>query len=80
VVVPTREWMDERLKGGMLVLGSESEGEIQEKEDILTEAILALLFIYNGITQCLVYKKVANKVQPVPGIIFGLFNNFQKTY
>jgi len=67
VVVPTREQIGERLKGGMLVLGSENKGEVQGKEDTLTEAILASSFIYNGITQCLVYKKVANKVRPVPG-------------
>jgi len=62
VVVPIREQIGERLKGGMLVLGSESKGEVQEKEDTLTEAILASSFTYDGITQCLVYKKVANKV------------------
>jgi len=39
VVVPTRERVGERLKGGMLVLGSESKGEVQGKEDTLTEAI-----------------------------------------
>jgi len=32
--------MGERLKGDILVLGSESEREIQEKENILTKAIL----------------------------------------
>jgi len=62
VVVPTREQTGERLKGGILILGSEREREIQDKKDILTEAILASSFTYNGITQCLVYKKVANKV------------------
>jgi len=67
VVVPTRERIGERLKGGMLVLGSESKGEVQGKEDTLTQAILALLFTYNSITQCLVYKKVANRVRLVPG-------------
>jgi len=67
VVVPTRERIGERLKGGMLVLGSESKGEVQGKKDTLTEAILASSFTYNGITQCLVYKKVANRVRLVPG-------------
>jgi len=62
VVVPTREWIGERLKSSMLVLESESKGEVQGKEDTLTKAILASLFTYNGITQCLVYKKVVNKV------------------
>ena len=62
VVVPTRERIGKRLKGGMLVLGSESKGEVQRKEDTLTEAILASSFTYNGITQCLVYKKMANRV------------------
>ena len=62
VVVPTREWIGERLKGGMLVLGSESKGEVQGKENTLTKVILASSFTYNGITQCLVYKKVVNKV------------------
>ena len=62
VVVPTKERIGERLKGSMLVLGSESKGEVQEKEDTLTKAILASSFTYNGITQCLVYKKVVNKV------------------
>ena len=69
VVVPTREQMGERLKSSMLVLGSESEREIQDKKDILTKAILASSFTYDGITQCLVYKKVANKVLPVLGIM-----------
>jgi len=32
------------------VLGSESEREIQDKKNILTEAILASSFTYNGIT------------------------------
>jgi len=62
VVVPTREWIGERLKSSMLVLESESKGEVQGKEDTLTKAILASLFTYNGITQCLMYKKVVNKV------------------
>jgi len=62
VVVPTREWIGERLKSSMLVLESESKGEVQGKENTLTKAILASLFTYNGITQCLVYKKVVNKV------------------
>jgi len=62
VVVPTREQIGERLKGGMLVLESESKGEVQGKEDILTKAILASSFTYNSITQYLVDKKVANKV------------------
>ena len=69
MVVPTREQIGERLKGSMLVLGSESKGEVQGKEDTLTEAILASSFTYNSITQCLVYKKMANKVRPVPGIM-----------
>ena len=62
VVVPTREWIGERLKSSMLVLESESKGEVQGKENTLTKAILASLFTYNGITQCLMYKKVVNKV------------------
>jgi len=62
VVVPTREQIGERLKGSMLVLGSESKEEVQGKKDTLTKAILVSSFTYNGITQCLVYKKVANKV------------------
>jgi len=48
--VPIREWMGERLKGGMLVLESENKREIQGKKDILTKAILVLLFTYDGIT------------------------------
>lgn len=48
--MPIREWMGERLKSGMLVLESENEREIQGKKNILTKAILALLFTYDGIT------------------------------
>jgi len=40
---------------------------IQGGDNSLTETILLLLFTYNGNAQCLAYKKVANKVHPVPG-------------
>ena len=42
---------------------------IQGRDDSLTEAILSLLFTYNSNAQCLAYKKIANKVCPVPGTI-----------
>ena len=67
--MPTRERIGERLQSGMLVLKSKERKErvIQEGDNSLTEAILSLFFTYNGNTQCLAYKKVANKVRPVPG-------------
>lgn len=40
---------------------------IQGEDDSLTEAILSSLFTYNGNAQCLAYKKITNKVHPVPG-------------
>lgn len=71
VVVVTRERRGEEVKAGLAVLGGMSwEGKgmkLKGKEDSLTEEILADTFTYNAKAQCLVYKKVANKVRPVPG-------------
>jgi len=46
--------------------GDEKKWRIQGEENTLIEAILMLSFFYDGITQSLAYKKVANKVRPVP--------------
>ena len=64
VMVQTRERVGERLKSRMLVMTKESKGrwKIQRGKDSLTEVILLLSFVYNSVTQCLVYKRVADKV------------------
>lgn len=71
VVVPTRERRDEQMKRGLMILGKWSsqskELEIQGKDDTLIEVILANSFTYDPTMHCLAYKKVANKVQLVPG-------------
>jgi hypothetical protein len=68
VVVPTRERKDEKMRRGLMVLVDEEvKGmKIREKEDTLTEALLALSYTYSLMAHCLVYKLVANKVRLVP--------------
>ncbi|KXN92750.1 hypothetical protein AN958_02677 [Leucoagaricus sp. SymC.cos] len=41
--------------------------KIHGQDDSLTEAILSSTFTYDTDIRCLAYKKVANKVRPVPG-------------
>jgi len=69
VRVPTKERVGDRFKNGMLVVRSKDGGEqaIKGGEDSLMEAILVLSFTYDGVAQCLVYKKVVVKICPVPG-------------
>jgi len=64
VMVQTRERVGERLKSRMLVMtkGSKRRWKIQGGKDSLTKVILSLSFVYNSVTQCLVYKRVVNKV------------------
>jgi len=69
VLVPTKERIGDRLRNGMLVMrGIDREGQITKGgKDFLMKVVLALSFIYDSVTQCLAYKRVAIKVQPVPG-------------
>lgn len=69
VVVPTRERKGGRLRSGLMVLGEGSETgvKIEGGEDTLTDTILSSTFTYDADAHCLAYKKVANKVLPVPG-------------
>lgn len=68
MVVVTRARKGGKLKSGLVALAEEeSRVEIKGKEDSLTEAILSSSFRYDPIAHCLAYKKVADKVRPVPG-------------
>jgi len=71
VIVITKERVVDRLRNGILVVREKGgEGQVMRKEeDSLTEAVLALSFAYNSVVQCLVYKQVAVKVYPVPGMM-----------
>ncbi|XP_006456524.1 hypothetical protein AGABI2DRAFT_146341 [Agaricus bisporus var. bisporus H97] len=71
VVVLTRERKPGKMKAGLAVLGGMTWGgkrlEMEGGENSLTETILGDTFMYDMEAQCLAYKKVANKVRPVPG-------------
>ena len=73
VVVLTRERMSEQLRDGMMILQGSGEirkgMEIQPNNSMLTEAILSSSFTYDDIIHCLAYKRVADKIQLVPGIM-----------
>ena len=71
VLVPTKKRVRGKLRNGMLVVrGKDGERRITRGgEDSLTEVVLALSFAYDSVAQCLAYKWVAVKVQPVPGTI-----------
>jgi len=64
VLVPTKKRVGDRLRNGMLVVrGKDGEGQITRgRDDSLMEVVLTLSFIYDSVTQCLVYKRVAVKV------------------
>ena len=69
VLVPTKERVGDRLRNRMLVVrGKDREEQITRRgEDSLMEMVLASFFAYDSIAQCLAYKRVAIKVQPVLG-------------
>jgi len=71
VVVPTRERMSEQLRNGMMILRGSGEIrkgiKIRPNDSTLTETILSSSFTYDDMAHCLAYKRVADKIQPVPG-------------
>jgi len=69
VLVLTKERVGDRLRNGMLVVrGKDGEGQIMKGgKDSLIEMVLALFVAYDSMVQCLAYKRVAVKVQLVPG-------------
>ena len=73
VLVPTRERVEDKLRNRMLVVrGKDGERRIiRGEEDSLTKVVLASFFVYDSIAQCLAYKWVAVKVQPVPGTMLS---------
>ena len=73
VLVPTKKRVGNMLRNGMLVVrGKDREGQIMRRgEDSLMEVVLTSSFVYNSMAQCLAYKRVAVKVQPVPGTMLS---------
>jgi hypothetical protein len=65
VVVPTKEWKEEKTRRELMVLVEEELGGwgVKEKENTLTEAILTSSYTYNPRAHCLTYKSVANKAR-----------------